>query len=631
MARRVGALFSFATRLAIGSALFFVLSCPFVFFALFFRCPTRPLDVPLLLSLSLSLSLSLWLFCLASRALLFAKKKKKDKKMQEAERDVGVAWLPPELVDHIASFLPRVADVAACRAASSLFRPMRIDSVAVRLLNGKVIDVIECGAPLTVVEAVRGHSPATEALLLPAVRGGRLDVLTRFCASPTRPPFCARSLLPDAGLIRCWSFESGLAHDDYADEKDARGHPATGVHALFEAIDRGRADMVDRLLDFGAIASLTPPPAGLGVECMLRAARRGHLDVMDAIHRRIAGGNLPHHASGVGCGCAPLVGQSAFKADRPEAIEWLDRRGCDGAYRPTEGSLREAVEAGHYGVARWLMDRAETHALQYDLDSRSLLLAARLGATAVVALVCDWRLERHQGSDPNCDSGSDCDWEIDNMLVEAGKHGHLDILRWAAGEPVADPRVRQRTEPVRTWYTGCAAWGAAVDGRVDVVEWLLGRPDAVRTVPREAVEAGLLRGHVGIALAAHRTGILALDQWRALDAAVRSGKVDVVAAVADAVHARSALVRAVKSGSVDIVAYLCGRYGTADAQHAIDRSYKFSETAWPAVCWLRDNVEGVCTARVYGSACALTPYCWAGAPCRCLARCAAPRPATAGE
>lgn len=558
--------------------------------------------------------------------------------MQEAECDVGLARLPPELVDHIASFLPRVADIAACRAASSLFQPMRIDSAAVRLFNGKVIDALECGAPLAIVEAVRGHLPATEALLLPAVRGGRLDVLARFCASPTRPPFCTRSLLPDAGLVRCWSFASGLVHWEYDDEKDRRGHPATGIHALFEAIDRGRADMVERLLDFGAIASLTPPSVGLGVECMSRAAQSGHLSVMDVIHRRIVDGTLPHKAPGARCGCTPLVGQSAFKADRPEAIEWLDRCGCDGAYRPTKASLREAVEAGHSGIARWLLDGAETHGVEYDFDLHSLLLATRLGATAVVPLVYDWHLERHQDSDPNCDSDSDCDSDpdydlgIDNILVEAGKHGHLDILRWAAGEPVADPNVRQRIEPVRAWYAGCAAWGATVAGRVDVVEWLLGRPDAARTVPIEAIETGLSHGHVGIALAAHRTGTLALDRWRALDAAVRSGKVDVVAAVADAgaVYTRSALVHAVELGHVDIAAYLCGRYGTADAQHAIDRSYKSPQIAWPVVCWLRDNVEGVCTARVHGSACASASYCWAGTPCRCLARCAAPRQASAG-
>lgn len=546
--------------------------------------------------------------------------------MQEAASDIGMARLPPELVDHIASFLPRLADVAACRAASSLFRPVRIDSAAVRLFNGRVIDALECGAPLAVVEAVRRHLPATEALLLPAVRGGRLDVLARFCASPTRPPFCAPSTAPDLGLIRCWSLASGLAFWDYADEKDRRGHPATGTHALFEAIDRGRADMVDRLLQFGAIASLTPPPVGLGVECMSRAAQSGHLSVMDAIHRRITDGTLPHQAPGARCGCAPLVGQSAFKAGRAEAIEWLDHCGCDGAYRPTKGSLKEAVEAGHYGVVRWLLDGTGTHAIEYDFDLHSLLIATRLGATAVVALVYDWHLRRHRDSDPDYDLG------IDDVLVEAGERGHLDILRWAAGEPVTDPNVRQRSGPVRAWYAGCAAWGAAIGGRVDVVEWLLSRSDAAHTVPTEAIEAGLSHGHVGIALAAHRTGALALDRWRALDAAARSGKVDVVAAVADAgaVYARSTLVRAVKSGSVDVVAYLCERYGTADAQHAIDRSFRSPQTAFPAVRWLRDNVKGVCTAHAYGSACASRSYYWSGVPCRCLARCAAPRSAPAG-
>lgn len=540
--------------------------------------------------------------------------------MQEAVHDVGLAWLPPELVDHVASFLLRVADVAACRAASPLFRPMRIDSTVVRLFNGKVIDVIECGAPLAIVEAVRGHSPATEALLLPAVRGGRLDVLERFCGSPTRPPFCARGLLPDAGLIACWSHGSGLVHWDYDDEKDCRGHPATGANALFEAIARGRADMVDRLLGFGAIASLTPPPPGLGVECMSRAARKGHLGVMDVIHRRIVGGTLPRLASSTaGCGCAPLVGQSAFDGDQPEAAEWLDRCGCDGAYRPVNNSLGRAVEAGHFGIARWLIDKAETHGAKYDVGPFSVFLAAQLGATAVVALVYDWYPLRHQDSDP------DRNMEIGHALAEAAARGHMDILRWAAGEPVPDPDVRQRTEPVRVWHTGCAAWGAAAAGRVDVMEWLLGRPDAARIVPVEAVEMGLLRGHVGIALAAHRAGIAALDQWGALDAAVRSENVDIVAAIADAgaKYTRSALASAVERGHVDIVAYLCRQYGTADAQHAIDSACTSPRSAWAAVRWLRDNVEGVCTARVYGSGCAIVGHCWTGTPCRCLARCTA--------
>ncbi|AVK75583.1 hypothetical protein pqer_cds_1161 [Pandoravirus quercus] len=540
--------------------------------------------------------------------------------MQEAACDVGLARLPPELMDHIASFLPRVADIAACLCASPLFRPMRIDSALVRLFDGNVVDVIERGAPLAIVEVVRGRSPATEALLLPAVRGGRLDVLERFCGSPMRPLFCTSGLLPDAGLVRCYSHDTGLVHWGYAEKKDHRGYPSSGVGALFEAIACGRADMVDRLLDFGAIASVTPPPPDLGVECMLRAARKGHLDVMQVIHRRIVGGTLPRRASSTaGCGCAPLVGQSAFNDDQPEAAEWLDRCGCDGAYRPVNNSLGRAVEAGHFGIARWLIDKAETHGAKYDVGPFSVFLAVKLGAAAVVALVYDWYPLRHQDSDP------DRNLEIGQVLAEAAARGHMDILRWAAGEPVPDPNVRQRSEPVPVWHTGCAAWGAAAAGRVDVMEWLLGRPEAARIVPVEAIDAGLSRGHVSIALAAHRAGIAPLDQWGALGAAVRSGHVEVVAAVADAgaKYRRSALAGAVERGHVEIVAYLCKRYGAADAQHAIDRSHRSPQTAWPAVCWLRDNVEGVCTARVYGSGCAFVRYCWTGTPCRCLGRCTA--------
>ncbi|AJF96755.1 ankyrin repeat protein [Pandoravirus inopinatum] len=362
--------------------------------------------------------------------------------MQETACGVGLARLPPELMDHIASFLPRVADIAACLCASPLFRPMRIDSAVVRLFGGNVVDVIERGAPLAIVEVVRGRSPATDALLLPAVRGGRLDVLERFCGSPMRPLFCTPGLLPDAGLVRCYSHDTGLVHWGYAEEKDHRGYPSSGVGALFEAIACGRADMVDRLLDFGAIASVTPPPPDLGVECMLRAARKGHLDVMQVIHRRIVGGTLPRRASSTaGCGCAPLVGQSAFNSDQPEAAEWLDRCGCDGAYRPVNNSLGLAVEAGHFGIARWLIDKAETHGAKYDVGPFSVFLAAKLGAAAVVALVYDWYPLRHQDSDP------DRNLEIGQVLAEAAARGHMDILRWAAGDPCPIPTCARGASP----------------------------------------------------------------------------------------------------------------------------------------------------------------------------------------
>ncbi|AVK77589.1 hypothetical protein pmac_cds_901 [Pandoravirus macleodensis] len=529
--------------------------------------------------------------------------------------------LPAEMIWHIAGFLDRLSDVASCLCASHLFGRSLLLAASVRAFGDDPERAVEWGAPPDVVECLLEGHDIGEPLLLPAVRGGNLSTVDWLCASmapsadPDRSPGIQRDAQTSRSDRQCRPHRTtltvtnactGVAWTTSHRQDTNAQSPHTGVDALFRAIEDGRADITERLLDaHDAIPSLVPLPAGLGVECMSRAAQWGHIEIMDNVHARIVDGRLPRspHAPATACGCVPLVGKTAFESDQGDALDWLARHDCSGAYAVTRYSMVEAIARGLVRVARWLL-RTNAREMWSTIDTESMVQAAANGRIGTIALA-------HENGLAECDH---------SVLFKAASKGHLGVLRWAAGEAVpgvADQRVGAR--PVDAWHGGWAAWGAAKSGRLGVIRWLLERPDAAHMITPHVAALALSRGHINVALAIHHAGLAPFDTWKALDAAVDSLNLNAVTAVVDhgGLYARSALALAVKKDALSIVEYLCDRFGTADAQYAIDKAAG-STSRRQCVDYLTTRAEGLCTRVAHGMALAAGRSAWYNTPrCRC--------------
>lgn len=535
----------------------------------------------------------------------------------------GRVDLPAEMIWHIARFLDRLSDVAACLCASRLFDRSLLLAASMRAFGDDPRRAVEWGAPPDVVECLFARHDIAESLLLPAVRGGNVATVDWLCASmacpananqlsqiqgDTQTSRSGSGCRPHRATLTLINANTGAVVWTATRRRDTNGHAHTGVDALFRAIEDGHAAITERLFDaHAAIPSLVPLPVGLGVECMSRAAQWGHIEIMDNVHARIVDGRLPRspHAPATACGCVPLVGKTAFESDQGDALDWLARHNCSGAYAVARYSMAEAIARGLDSVARWLL-RTNAREMWSTVDNASMIQAAANGCVGTIALA-------HENGLAECDH---------SVLFEAASQGHLGVLRWAAGEAVpgvADRRVGAR--PVGAWHGGWAAWGAAKFGRLGVIRWLLERPDAARMITPHVAALALSRGHVNVALAIHRAGLAPFDAWKALDAAVDSLNLNAVIAVVGhgGFYTRSALALAVKKDALSIVEYLCDRFGTADAQYAIDKAAGLMAHR-RCVDYLTTRVEGLCTRVAHGMALAADRSAWYNTPrCRCSA------------
>lgn len=528
------------------------------------------------------------------------------------------------MIWHIAGFLDRLSDVAACLCASRLFDRSLLLAASTRAFGNDPERAVEWGAPPDVIQQFLPRHDVDESLLMAAVKGGNVATVDWLCVSMAqstkldRPTEIecdrhARASRSDRGCRPrnvTLTLKNAVTASTWTVTRhwDTNKQTPTGVDALFRAIEDGRLDMVERLLDaHAAIPSLTPLPARLGVECMSRAAQWGHIAVMDSVHARIVDGRLPRspYAPATTCGCVALVSKAAFELDQGDALDWLARHNCSGAYAVNSYSMAEAIARGLVRVARWLLN---THAREAwaTIGNESMLQAAANGRVGTIALA-------HENGLAECDH---------SVLVEGASRGALGLLKWAAGE-VVPGIVEQRAgaRPVDAWHGGWAAWGAAKGGRLGVIQWLLKRPDAARTITPRIAALALSQGHIAVALAIHRAGLAPFGTWKAIEAAVDSLAPKIVEAVADhgGLYTRSALTLAIKRGALPIVEYLCDRFGTADAQYAVDKSAGHTADH-RCVDYLAARVEGLCTRAAHAAALAADLSGWYGRPrCRCPA------------
>ena len=504
-----------------------------------------------------------------------------------------LADLPSEIRVHIVGFLRRPRDVLSCLAASPLLAARSpIEAAARWHAAGRHQRLLESGAPLdTVVRLFDawGESPDTQSLVRAAARGGRADVVRWIIGD------CAcRGML--------------YATDDAA----SRGHVDV-VRCLAHACRRQRWSWEDVHAPRMAI----------------EAAHHDRLAVYSYIHDR-----LTHDGwQACVCCCPRGAADAALAAGSARVVAWMRAVGCDALPSGNSASLGEAIVAGHHATARWLTTTMP-------LSNRQ-----RAAERAIDAI----REDRAHAS-PLSPAADPCD-PLRETLIEIVRHGHVDVLDWIAvhgartdgeaeGVDVLDwitvhgPRTDGEAEGVGAnvespatpevdpWlrHADAIAHEAAAEGRLDVVEWLLRHPRARRSVTADTARTAMRSGHVDVALALDRVGAVSMDSWDSLSAAVRScsARAVHVASVHGGVYGPHVLAVAVQCATPEIVEFLCLRYGTADAQTAVDAAALCPHNP-DAIARLRAIVDDLCVARVQSAAAAdpEAPVLGWGDPCSC--------------
>jgi hypothetical protein len=495
------------------------------------------------------------------------------------EGPISLADLPPEVLDMIARCLDRPRDAAAAAMATRAFWPSRVVEILVR--RPSVVDPIEAikaGAPLEASRVLDTRCVEPTRATIAAAVGGRPDVFSWYLER-TGPVYLTTSEVDD----------------------------------LASAIVRAQGtEMVDLIMRHRVRVS-----NGWIVERMASfAGARGRVDIVALMYE----GSLvryDHLAASAPRDIALSAWESAIEADQVEVICWIHEN-CtlDGR---TKGfadakALSRAVFLGSVRVARWmasaLVGRDATGDQRIDAVDCGHASGQRLETMIVMHAAGLLTITR-------------------SNIMCAADHGNLDLLRWAAGDAV-EGIIHGDRNPIPEWNVRWAAWGALRRGRLDVVQWVLTKRDAPHAIGVEYVRVALARGHIDIALAIHNAGLVRLCEWESLRDAVRSDRVDVVRAVADAGSPCSwrTLAAALKHASPPVVDYLCDRFGTAEAQRAVD-AVATRPGSGMAVERLRAIVgpDDLCVAAAQGAAHSLdsAPATWDVAPCSCRRRRCRPR------
>ncbi|AVK75663.1 Ankyrin repeat protein [Pandoravirus kuranda] len=490
----------------------------------------------------------------------------------------GLAAMPSEVILGIGHFLERPRDAVACILASPIFSPCLVRDLAVRHFHDDPKGAIDAGAPLAVVAAVLSVDVPIESLLVPAVRRGDQDIVDWLCCrleDEEHPSAVAQETHADVwcGCPNTCMYSHHRWHRHF--------EPGTGqgIKAAMVAIDARRADLLGALLRT-EVPSLDRSKR-TQIMCMTRAAKVGDVRIVAMLHGLARTGRFT--ASGrstlATCGCCREVACEAVLGGHVPLLDWLRENGCDAApHAHDEKMAGIALSFRTDPPLEWMFVTAALDRRSINVAPDWMRSAATNGSLACVRFMHDHGL-------------APCDVSV---LHTAARHGRLNVLKWAAGEAVDN--LPPRRSPVEAWHSPTIAWAAAMRGNADVVAWMLSRPDMASAVTPKMIACALTKGYADVALAAHASGMLPLDRWDAVEVAARSGNADAVRAIIEhgGIYKLSALVTALEKGHQRVVACLCDRYGTADAQIAIDSMTSYDHAnAWT---WLRDRVPGLCVA-----------------------------------
>lgn len=529
--------------------------------------------------------------------------------LEERQPAACLAAMPTEVILGIGHFLEHPRDAAACVMASPIFPPCLVRELAMRRFCNDPKGAIGAGVPLKVVVDVLPAGAPIEPLLVPAVHRGDRDIVEWLCnrIEEERANMAPHEPKDDNEGCGCPNFRIYSHHNRsrcFAPES------SYGIEAAMMAIDARRADLLGALLRT-EVPSLNRSKRTHSM-CMTRAARVGDVDIVAMLHQLTQAGRfVPKGASlPASCGCCQEVAYEAFLGCHVPLLDWLKKAGCDAAPHAYDQRIFAwAAKHSSEPFLQWLFDTAPP-------DRRPTVNSSWMRSAAAHGSLVSVRFMHDRGL-------ATCGLDTLRAAVCEG----LNILKWAIGG-AADGSPARGT-PIEAWHSVTIAWAAAMRGGADVIAWMLSRPDTASAVTPNMIACALAKGHANVALAAHASGMLPLDQWDAVEVAARSGSVDAVRAIIQCggVYKMSALASALAKGDVRVVAYLCDLYGTADAQDAIGSMSSYNHPrAWT---WLRDRVPGLCVAHALAATWAASyddsSATWSTL-CQC-ARCAPSMPA----
>lgn len=363
---------------------------------------------------------------------------------------------------------------------------------------------------------------------------------------------------------------------------------------LFQAVgEAARLGHVDVLRHLTVSCPLTETPSSLLDEhIVIEAARRGTLATVAYAHDRWS--QSRPLKSERPCRCPKQIAEAALAAGQRDLLRWMRTVGCS-AFPCDMQSLTCAVADGNDVLVEAITDALASDVYLASADAirpfscwiepRMLREAAVRGHVRALAIA------HARGFAPFTAA----------LLAAAAAEGHLDILRWAAGETVSGvepcfaPLERLPwDDPMVTWY----AAGQLVPN-MGVLDWLAARPETRRHFDVVMAQTLVARGCSLAALWMHDSGLVPVSSWDSLEAEIQAGAhsieafIDRGAACSPRVMAAALMASGRDTGPI---ALLCQRYGHADLRGAIRLHVHAADTA--AIRWVHDNVPEVSVAHI---------------------------------
>lgn len=489
--------------------------------------------------------------------------------------------LPAEVLAHVAYLIACGRDLVAWRIATGAPIDLALrDLAGAHMRRRDAASLFGTGIPLDVWRrALRHQGQSVDvAWVGAAARASRTDIIEWLCQETfgtlvTSTPAAASLVRDSAPLAQCRGryCGNGAAH---AHAPELNSVCAAIYGALDAPIDEAAVFrcLVAQMCRFG----LTIDPRAVR-NVFVRAMKRRRTDVALNAHDMLT------TMLGGACGCVLDPYYSAHMADKgdPVAIHRLSRLGCKGVKPLSKDALEDALREGDGRRVRAIVDLIGA----LPVGARVIVEAAEAGNVDAVAIAHAMRLYV-------CDSG---------IISAAAAKGRLAVVAWAAGA-LRTPHDGDRPpgRPIAAWHTGSAAYGAVYGNQRDVLDWLLGRPDAVTVVTMGVVRMAVACGRLRMMEDIHALYPRHFDRCRrALDTALfHHDLAPVVKALVDwgARPDSGVYAQALLHGRQHALAYLCGHCDTEGLQDAVDTVAGLALRSTSALVWVQQNMRSVCVA-----------------------------------
>lgn len=389
--------------------------------------------------------------------------------------------------------------------------------------------------------------------------------------------------------------------------------------SVYEACLGGHIDVVRYLVDAcplnGTGAWLLPPGGIVG------AARRGHQSVVAFAHERRLCQRPTAVDSAHPCNCASSIARAAIDARQYGVLRWMHAAGCR-SFESTGDALVWALGVRDTDAVDALTRTLDPRAVcvspdgQFIRDMRSRALARGQSTQDVAVATAMWTANAsfaigvsaaEAAANPSVVvpialvlSRGFTMADAHHAFAAAASAGNLPLLKWAAGDAI-DYRGERLVAPQGLpWNHTSTVLKAASKDRLDVVQWLSRDPHCHRCLGPILARSLLASNGMGDVLRwMHHSGLAPVHTWDALYVAVLHGQLVTVKEVADlgGTYTASVLVEAVRRGDARTVAFLCTRYGTGDAQAALD-AWVVDPNRRGGVDWIVRHVPGLNIADV---------------------------------